>query len=335
MTTIASLALAVLAATASGTDTTLSVREGTRLELDNFSGGIVVETWARNAVRIRAEHSRRTEVEVDHEGTVLSVSASGHMGTPATVDYLLTVPSWMALELSGIGTDVTVRGTRGSVSVETVKGDVSIEGGSGRVSATSIEGGVHVEATTGNVEVSSVNEGVWVSGVSGPISASSVNGHVVLTSVQSTRVDASTVNGTVLLTGPMRPDGVYHLSSHNGDLLVGIAAQANVSVHVSTYQGELKTGFPVKMSDTRKEGRYRFTLGSGAATLELESFQGTITVDRPGVVDRAAEELRREYGFGAGATSSSGRAAGGKGASGGKTTTKSKSTSHDHDDDEE
>lgn len=307
MTTLASLALALLAATPFGTDTTVSVPPGTRLEMDNFNGAIVVETWTRNAVRIRAEHARRTEVEVVREDDVLTVSAAGHMGTPATVDYRLTVPAWMALELSGIGTDVTVRGTRGSVQVETVKGDVSIEGGSGRVSASSIEGGVHVEATTGNVEASSVNQGVWVSGVTGPVSASSVNGHVLLTSVQSPRVEASTVNGSVLLTGAMRPDGVYHLSSHNGDLLVGIADRSNVSVHVSTYQGELKTGFPVKMSDTRREGRYRFTLGTGGATLELESFQGTITVDRPGVVDRAAEALRAELGFAAGGASGSSR----------------------------
>lgn len=319
MTTIASLALAVLAATASGTDTTVSVGAGTRLELENFSGGIVVETWARNAVRIRAEHARRTEVDVVHEDKVLAVSASGVMGTPATVDYQLTVPAWMALEFTGIGTDVTVRGTKGSVSVETVKGDVSIEGGSGRVSASSIEGSVHVEATSGNVEVSSVNEGVWVSGVSGPISASSVNGHVVLTSVQAPRVEASTVNGTVMLTGPMRPDGIYRLSSHNGDLMVGVAEAASVSVHVSTYQGELKTAFPVRMSDSRKEGRYRFTLGGGDATLELESFQGTITVDRPAVVERAAEALRRGQGAGTSA---------------GKSGTKRKSV-HSHDDEDE
>ena len=326
MTTIASLALAILAATGSGTDTTMSVPQGTRLELENFSGEIVVETWTRNAVRVQAAHARRTEVDLDLDGPVLSVSARGHMGVPATVDYQLTVPAWMALELSGIGTDVTVRGAKGGVEIETIKGDVSIEGGSGRVNATSIEGSVHVESASGSIEVSSVNEGVWLSGVTGPITASSVNGHVVITSMQSTTVEASTVNGTVVLTGALRPDGTYHLSSHNGDLMVGIAEKASVTVSVSTYQGELRTGFPVTLEDSRKSRRYRFTLGKGEARLELETFQGTVLVDRPGVIDREADGLRQEAGY-TRSHSSSSSSSYGKSKSTSSSTSTSKSTS--------
>lgn len=295
MTTLASLALAVFVAAAPRTDTTLAVPAGTRLELENFSGGIVVDTWARNAVRVRAEHSRRTQVELERDGDVLTVSASGAMGMPASVEYELTVPAWMALHLSGVDTDITVRGSKGEVEAETVKGRVSIEGGSGRVSASSIEGSVHVELASGVIEASSVNAGVWVNGVTGAIEASTVNGPVVLTSVKSPRVEASSVNGAVLLNGPLAAAGDYHLSSHNGEVIAGLAEGADVTVHVSTYEGEFSAGFPVRLEEgRRKSKRFRFTLGDGSATLELESFLGEIRVNRPAVVEREAEALRAE-----------------------------------------
>ena len=46
------------------TDQTVEVQKGTRLELNNFAGDVVIKAWDRDAVRVEAEHSDRDTVEI-------------------------------------------------------------------------------------------------------------------------------------------------------------------------------------------------------------------------------------------------------------------------------
>ncbi len=286
------LAVAALAALtlSTHTDTTLTVSPGTRLELENFGGDIAVTTWAKNAVRIEAEHGSRTRVTVDRAEPALVVKASGRMGVPASVDFKLTVPAWMALGLSGVYGDVTVEGTRGEVSVETVRGDIHVTGGSGAISLQSVEGEVALEGARGRAELSSVNAGVRVSNHEGDLTVETVNGEVELENVRSGAVEASTVNGDVLFEGEIREDGHYSFGTHNGDLVVALPAQPGVTVSVATYSGEFESSFPVRLTESRRGKRFKFTLGSGSAELELESFEGAIRLYRRG--DPELEEVR-------------------------------------------
>ena len=78
--------------------------------------------------------------------------------------------------------------------------------------------------------------------------------------------------------------GRYSLSSHNGDITLALPPTANASVAVSTFNGEFESDFPVTVSGGRKGKRFNFTLGNGGTPIELESFQGTIRLVRPGTV---------------------------------------------------
>src|SRR5262245_49683929 len=110
MLNIASLALVVLATARPVTDTTITVKSGTRLVVDNFAGSIVVGTWSKNAIRIQAEHSRRAQLDIEQGVARLDVSAHGKWGEPTFADFTITVPTGTALELSGIDTDIEVQG---------------------------------------------------------------------------------------------------------------------------------------------------------------------------------------------------------------------------------
>ncbi|NOT33588.1 MAG: hypothetical protein HOP12_05380 [Candidatus Eisenbacteria bacterium] len=300
MSTLAALALALLTSSTPRTDTTVAVTTGTRLELENLMGDVSVDAWTRSSVRIVASHGRGSTVSVELDHGSLMISAEGRMGAPTTVDYQLTVPQWMAVQLSGMDGDIKVSGTRGTIHAETVKGDVKIEGGSGAITVASIEGTVRVEATRGNVEATSVNQDVWVIGVTGPLTAESVNGQVVLDRVASPRIEASSVNGNVMFTGTIVPSGAYHFSSHNGHLRVGLAEAANVSVDATTYQGGVHSAIGRSFEVVKKGRRYRMKLGMGAASMELESFNGRILLDTPEAIQKliaryqAGDELEDE-----------------------------------------
>ena len=201
----------------------------------------------------------------------------------------------MGLDLSGVYTDITVEGARGPVTVETVQGEVEVTGGEGLVSLSSVQGSVVLRGAKGRIEVHSVNEDVRVSDASGEIRAETVNGEVRLEKVDATTLDASTINGDVAYDGPIHNGGRYSLSSHNGDITLTVPPGANAAVSVSTFSGDFESEFPVTLTQGRKGKRFNFTLGNGSAEVTLESFQGTISLVRPGSTAIRGDDDDRDH----------------------------------------
>src|SRR5256884_7329253 len=98
------------------TDTTVKVRSGPRLEISNFGGEIAVKTWNRNAVRVVAEHSSRDRISVDASDQVVRVKTEAGRRGPSQIDYAVTVPARMALNLSGVYTDIKVDGAQDEIT---------------------------------------------------------------------------------------------------------------------------------------------------------------------------------------------------------------------------
>ena len=80
----------------------------------------------------------------------------------------------------------------------------------------------------------------------------------------------------------MRDGGAYRLTTHGGDLRVGLGGAPNATVFVRTFQGDFSADFPIQLPEgqSAREGskRFNFTLGSGSARIELQSFNGDILV---------------------------------------------------------
>jgi DUF4097 and DUF4098 domain-containing protein YvlB len=275
-------------------DTTVAAQQGQRLVVDAYGGDIDVKTWARNAVRVEADPSSRTSVQISSGPGSVSVRTEGRRGPPSAVDLRITVPAWMGLDLSGVYTDVTVVGSRGPIAVETVQGEVDVTGGEGLVSLRSVQGQVTLKGAKGRIDVHSVNEDVRISDASGEITAETVNGEILLERVAATSLDAGTVNGDVGYDGPIRNGGRYALSSHNGDVTLAMAENSSATVSVSTFSGEFESEFPVSIRETRKGKRFSFTLGGGSAQVSLESFQGSVQLVRPGQLERSHRDEDRD-----------------------------------------
>jgi len=272
--------LALLAALAlPQADTTFAVERSQRLEVNAHAGEIVVRAWNRNAVRVRAELRSGARLAVDRSSAAVSVHTRGERGEQA--DYEITVPAWMGVNLHGVNTTMTVDGVQAPIRAETVNGDISVKGGDGLVSLNTVEGSVTLENAKGRIDVESVNADVTVRNAEGEVQAETVNGGVTLAGIRSESVEASTVNGDMIYDGTVRPGGRYRLVTHNGDVTITIPPGTDARVSVSTFQGDFESDFPVTLTERRGK-RFDFTLGSGSAAIDLESFQGTIRLVRPG-----------------------------------------------------
>jgi hypothetical protein len=263
-------------------DTTIVVRPGMRLVLNNFGGSIAIRTWARNAVRVRADHSRRDWIEIGHADGALRVVSTSRMGPASSVTYDLTVPTWLPVALSGIYNDVSVDGLQNGIDVETVRGDIVVRHAAGLIGLRSVEGVVDLVGARGTIAVSSVNEAVRVADAAGSIAAEAVNGDIHLLNIDSKDVEATTINGDVVYDSRILDGGEYRFATHNGDIALALAKTANATVNVSTFSGEFASAFAITPRRTSKGQRFNFVLGNGAAKIDLESFQGAIELTKLG-----------------------------------------------------
>jgi len=274
--------LLALTALQQGADTTAPVHRGQRLAASVFAGSITVKTWNRDAIRIQGGTRKQDRLDINTEGSTISVETSGERGPAGSADVAITMPAWMAVELAGVETDISVEGCKCAVNIETVRGDVAVKGGEGNVSAQSVEGSVTVTDVNGRVEAQSVNESVTVQRVTGDVTVQTVNGDVTLEAIKSSSVEASTVNGDIVYDGTIQSGGRYELSTHQGDMAVSMPENANATVSVNTFNGTFESDFPVTLTGKSQRRKFSFTIGTGSARVDLESFGGDIRLARPG-----------------------------------------------------
>jgi DUF4097 and DUF4098 domain-containing protein YvlB len=290
--------LIVAAMAVATTDQTVQVAKGTKLSVNNFAGDVIIKTWDKDAVRVEVNHSDRETVDIKQADQTLTVrSRSNRGGPPRSLDYTISVPTWMGVAVNGTYADVTAEGVGGDVSVETTHGDITVRGGSGFISLKSVQGEIVVEKAKGRIEVRAVNEGIRLADISGDLSAESTNGSIILDRIDANNVDLYTVNGNISYDGPIKDKGLYRLTTHNGLIALPIAERANITLSARTYNGSIRSTFPLP-GDTsdRRSKRVSLTLGNGSAHVELESFAGAIALRRPGEARPETERRRRDRG---------------------------------------
>jgi DUF4097 and DUF4098 domain-containing protein YvlB len=239
------------------TDQTVNVTKGTKLDVNNFAGDINIKVWDKDAVRVEVNHSDREAVDIKQGEQTLTVrSRSLRGGPPRSLDYVITVPKWMAINIGGTYADVTMDGVGADVTVETTRGDINLTGGSGVITLKSIQGEVTVQKAKGRIEVRAVNEGMRLSDISGDLSAETTNGSIILDRIDSGNVDCYAVNGNISFDGPIKDKGLYRLTTHNGLVAMAVPEKANVTMTVRTHNGGFKSTFQVRRHRRTPEAIY-------------------------------------------------------------------------------
>jgi DUF4097 and DUF4098 domain-containing protein YvlB len=262
------------------TDTTVAVRSGARLDIEAIGGSAVVRTWDREAVRVRATHAGGARVMVRESASGVRVESRNPGRNPSQIRYEVTVPRRFNVRIEGMNLSADVQGVTGDVSIENMEGAITVRQVTGRVSLESVSGEMEAQDIIGGVTASSVNQNIRLDRVRGDVVVEAVNGSVTMRGIDAARVRAATVNGIIEYDGSIHDGGSYTLKTHNGRITMSVPEQANATIAVSTRTGTVETTFPVSLSSTRNE-QHRIRLGSGSATVALESYNGTVRLVRP------------------------------------------------------
>jgi DUF4097 and DUF4098 domain-containing protein YvlB len=129
-------------------------------------------------------------------------------------------------------------------------------------------------------QIELVNGDLTISGITGKLDAELVNGELKSDGMTS-NTEVSLVNGDMQLTfGNLSNAKKIKLESVNGNIVVKLPSDANVSVSAETVSGKISNDFGL----TVNEGRYvgsdmRGSIGDGSVRLDIENVNGRIQLN--------------------------------------------------------
>ncbi len=218
----------------------------TDVVIDSSAGLVVIVPAEGNQVQV-SQRARWTlfkpDTDVKIEGGSLLISADC-IGPSfiCEVQYRVSVPSTVAVRVTGGAGDVQLQGIGGNVDVQTSSGDVT---------ATDVTSDLKVRTSSGDVSVSNVSGGIDLATDSGSISGTAIDSATVQTGTSSgdisltvtgatNRVAAGSGSGDIALVVPDVPYAVEAQSS-SGDVNVDVteASDATRTITANTGAGQI------------------------------------------------------------------------------------------------
>ena len=124
-----------------------------------------------------------------------------------------------------------------------------------------------------------VNGDVTTGALTAPVAIRTVNGQVEFSTTGYG--DASTVNGSIRGSmGSTLWNGELSFTTVNGSITLDLPADASTDVRVRTVNGDITTDFPLTVSGRFSRRSLNGTIGGGGRTLELETVNGSIRLNR-------------------------------------------------------
>jgi len=318
---------------------TMVLEPGTLITVQNVSGHIDVRGWDGDHVRVIStkrikarsreearEWAEKVEIIIEKHDQDLLIKAKRpkdwteslesllegifQKKPSASVDFEISTPPDVHLEISSVSGDISVRDITGETNIDVVSGDmeifdigshvtidavsgdmvlkkiagnVDVDAVSGDTRLESIGGNVRVDVTSGNATLENVDGDLYFDGTSGDVSAKNIYGDVnidvtsgdiyVLQKGGELRIDTS--SGDVTVETTLMTSGHYMVETSSGQIIFRVPSDASSMVDMETSGGKITAKVPMtieSMSRTHLVG----ILGSGDGEIVLSTSGGDI-----------------------------------------------------------
>lgn len=261
----------------------LQFDNASRLRIENADGHVRVFTHSENSLTVQAairvylmdelpdlsipDYAQTLLVAQQESNVIRLVTEPGTRpdGLYLSVDYLITAPIGIALDVDC---------GHGNVWVSKGCGEVSVRGLNTDIEVVQPQGAVHAETTNGRIRVTDAPADASLRTVNGTIYAHQSGG----------MLDASTINGGIvahILSGEV---SACRLTCKNGGVTVIFHADASATVNATTAQGVIRSDVLMESENalnTRQKVRGWF--GNGWTVLTVDSLNGDIRLVRSAV----------------------------------------------------
>ena len=261
-------------------DTTIAVTASTQFRLEASAGRVAIRAWDRLAVRVVATPVRGTTVRVTSSPNLVSVNG-GAGGRIDDAEYEITIPRRMSVTVGSGDLSIDITGCECDITAKNYSGTISVQQVKGTLVAKSVMGEVSLQNIVGRISAQSQNAPIRLTDVQGDVEAEGSAHHIYLTRVDAKTLTASTVSGVIWFSGAVHADGRYSLATHSGSVFLTVAEPFNATLHVTTVSGGFSSSLPSTREDGPRRGRFTVKFGTGAANVDVETFNGGIVVRPP------------------------------------------------------
>jgi DUF4097 and DUF4098 domain-containing protein YvlB len=265
----------------------LAVKPDVTVSLVAKRGRVTVRGWERQEVHATSDTGGQIELQrADETKETDPAQRVQVVLSPATNSVDLNVPRGATVRLRVSGevsvddvAEVEIEAADGTVYLRNISRSTEVSN-LGNTILKESSGRIYIRTVGGTVEVSDVQP----SGGNDTLQVNSVSGDCIFERIGHARVEAETITGNVTLLGALAPSARYNLRTTSGDVRLVLPADASFQVNSRVgEEGEFANEFPLKAQGSGKSSGARQlsgTHGSGDATLNLTSFNGSVRLRR-------------------------------------------------------
>jgi DUF4097 and DUF4098 domain-containing protein YvlB len=255
----------------------LDIASGGTLNVINGCGSVILHSGSGHQILVSyTVHSAKVEVDQNSTNNKQRVELRTHAlpdqkptEEEAKVDYEITVPA---------GVSVNVSTTSAPITAENLSGDVGLSSETGQISISNV--------AKSHLRVRSMTAPVILKDVTlTRVDIQSTSGGVTLNNVTGQRIAAATTSGDITYRGDCSGGGDYLLTTHSGAINMTLPPTASVDLTARSTTGSVDNAFPLEEKHhntfTPQQGRsFAGTSNSGSSSVELQSFSGKIRVKK-------------------------------------------------------
>lgn len=255
----------------------LDIAPGGTVNIVSGGGSVALRSGSgRQVLATYTVHSDKIEVDqntsADRQRVELRTHAlPGQQPTAdeARVDYDVTVPAGVSVNVSTTSAPITAEGLNGDIGLSSETGQITI--------TNALKSHVRVRSMTAPVSLKDVTIS--------HVDIQSAGGAVQLSNVTGQRISVGTTSGNIEYRGDCSGGGDYILTTHSGAIDVTLPPTASVDLSARSTTGTVENAFPLQQKSHNSfvpmQGRsFAGTSNSGSSSVELQSFSGKIRVKK-------------------------------------------------------
>ncbi len=253
--------------------------------VENIAGSITVIGWDKKEIQVKGtlgDDVEKLKFKAGKKKTIIEVVYPRHTRNIREGAHLvISIPEGSELKVECISSDITTSKLEGDLELESISGEVSFIGWCEDLSASSISGDVTVKGGAKKLSLESISGKIRAKGKKAKIKAECVSGDIMLEYDVFTAFSAESVSGNITIAGDLSPKGRFSCDVVNGNIKLVVPKKVNAEFEVSTFNGSIHNDFGQKARNTSKYApgkELEFTNGDGDADVELNSFNGNVSI---------------------------------------------------------
>ena len=219
-----------------------SYRDVTTLEMETTSGDCEIIGSDTDEISVDVKYNitpaKNFQPEMRQRGNTLHISERWHGRSQGWVEWTITVPTELEVELSTASGDLTISGLKRSLEAEAASGDIEVNDCSGDIEVTTASGDLQIENCRGDLELSTASGDISLEDITGMLEASSASGDLEADNC-SGYLDCGTASGDMTLESITCTES-SNFSSASGDIEIGMDSPPTVDLWLSTASGDIQ-----------------------------------------------------------------------------------------------